>query len=159
MNRRYWIAPVGNIGKLPSHQCVSELVGEHRIFAISEANYVRNSPKCGEQICFYASGLGVVADAEIAADPEKKNDSRIPNLAKYSFVFPLKRTRTYVEKPVVLDYHLRSQLKALGHTKSQHNKNVSWVWFVHNFHEICESDFGILTRRAVRPSVVAPPSR
>jgi hypothetical protein len=148
---KFWIAPVGEIGKLPSHERAREIVGKHRIFAITEANYIRTSPRKGDRICFYASGVGVVADAEIAGDPEKRSDDRIPNSAKYSFVFPLDRVRLYIEQPVALNHHVRAQLKGLGH-----DENTSWAWFVHNFHGVCDADFRILTRRPARDSTAAP---
>lgn len=147
---KFWIAPVGEIEKLPSPERIRDIVGKHKIFAITEANYIRTSPQKGDRICFYASSVGVVADAEIAGEPEKQSDDRIPNSAKYCVVFPLNRVRLYIEQPVVLNHHVRAQLRGLGH-----DENASWAWFVHNFHGICDADFRILTRRSGADSAVA----
>ena len=142
---RYWIAPVANLPGRRSPETVMDLVGKHRIFAISETNFLRKKPHKGDRICFYASGVGVVADAELAAEPRRTLDMRLPNPKKYCFAFTLGRVRTYGDKPVVLDPRLRSRLRALSGGDS-----LSWAWFVHNFHGVSEDDFRLLTN--IEPS-------
>src|SRR5437870_6164232 len=110
---KYWIAPIGNIGTSASDQIARELIGKHRIFAISETIYSRNTPRQGDRICFYASGVGVVGDGEIGADPERKVDPRIPNPQKYPYVFPVRAVRMYMDHPVVLNDKFRSGIRAL----------------------------------------------
>lgn len=139
-SQRYWIAPVANLPGQSSPETVMDLVGKHHIFAISETNFLRKKPRKGDRICFYASGVGVVADAELAAEPRRTFDARLPNPAKYCFAFSLNCVRTYGDRPIVLDPRLRSRLKALSGSDS-----VSWAWFVHNFHRVSKGDFCLLT--------------
>ena len=67
----------------------------------------RDLLKPGDKICFYASGKGVVAHAEIATKPEKIERPEIEELRGYPWIFELKNVRLY------LDADLRSKLDAV----------------------------------------------
>ena len=138
----YFLAPVRGDEARSPEEVVRHLVGERRIWAFGEKTPYRELLKPGDKICFYASGKGVVAHAEIATKPRKVEKPDIEELKEYPWVFQLKNVKLYLDEPVILDANLRSQLDAF-----KNRGQSTWGWFVHRTQKITKHDFELLTRR------------
>jgi hypothetical protein len=139
----YWLTPVKSDEKQTAEEVILTLVGQEQIYAIGERTPGRKHLKPGDWICFYATGKGVVAHAEVISKPEIKLHPKIHHPKKYPWVFRLDRERLYLDNPVVLDADLRSRLDAF----QLRDPTKSWAWFVQATRRISEHDFNILTRR------------
>ena len=72
--------------------------------------------KPGDRICFYESGVGVVAEADVASVPERKPPAAKgvgKNLDKFPWSFRLTNARFFFDQPVAIDADLRSKLVRL----------------------------------------------
>jgi hypothetical protein len=101
--------------------------------------------KPGHQICFYESGVGVVADAEVASSPEQKPPpvkGLVKNLDRFPWAFRVKNPRFYFDDPNPVDAELRAQLDAFAGRDLQ----KSWAWFVQGTHQVTGHDYALLTR-------------
>ena len=95
-------------------------------------------------ICFYATGIGVLAHGEVGTSPEKRVHSAVRYPEKYPYTFRLTQTKLYIESPVVVDETLRARLDAFA------NRNVggNWSWFVQATRRITAADYLVLTGQA-----------
>ncbi|SRR5713101_1371241 len=139
---RCFLAPATTTRDVSSLTRISELVGRHNIYAISEQVCNRAKPRKGDRVCFYAVTVGIVADAVIARNPEYKIDDRIGN-PKYPMILHLANVRTYLENPFVLNEKGRTSLREF----QTRPHDLSWAWFVRIFHEVLEHDFLVMTHR------------
>lgn len=138
----YWLTPVAANEKFSASECIKLLVGEENIYAFGDKTPGRKSIKSGDNICFYASGKGIVAHALVKSKPEKSAHPKIFNSDKYPWVFELEKPCLYLDNPVVLDEELRNKLNAfLGR-----GDNSTWSWFVQVTRKISANDFVVLTR-------------
>lgn len=139
---QYWLTPVKGDEKQTAEDVIRTLVGEGKIYAFGERTPGRRHIKPRDWICFYATGKGVVAEAEVASPPEHKRHPRVRHPNKYPWVFRVKNVRLYLDNPVIIDTTLRGQLDAF----QGKNPNQGWAWFVQATRKICEDDFELLTR-------------
>jgi hypothetical protein len=102
----------------------------------------RKRLKSGDHICFYQSGLGVVAEAEVAASPERKAIPHVRHPDKYPWAFKVKAPRFFFDAPIVIDASLRSRLDAFKDGDS----NAAWGWFVVTTRLLSEHDFLLRTQ-------------
>ncbi len=106
----------------------------------------RKRLKPGDRICFYTSGVGVVAEAEVASSPERQPPEMkgvVKDLERFPWSFRLKNARFFFEQPIVIDAELRSQLEAFA----SREVSQSWSWFVQGTRMVSSHDFDILTGR------------
>jgi hypothetical protein len=106
----------------------------------------RKRIKPGDRICFYESGIGVIADAEIASVPQREPPpirGLVKNLEKFAWSFRLDNPRFYFENAIAIDAELRNQLQAFENRDPSH----SWSWFVQGTRIVTEHDFEVLTGR------------
>jgi len=138
----YWMTPVRTEEDQTAEETIRSLVGEERIYAFGERTPGRRHLKPGDWICFYAQGSGVVAHAKVVSEPKKKRHPKVKDPERYPWVFRLADTSLYLEKPIIIDAALRSQLDAFG------DKDLSkaWAWFVQATRKLTKHDFEILTR-------------
>jgi len=139
----YWITPVKSDKEATAEEVIQTLVGKERIYAFGERTPGRRHLKPGDWMCFYASGKGVVAHAQVVSAPEKKAHPKVRHSEKYPWVFCLKNARLYLDEPTVIDAALRSRLDAF-HGR---DPGKSWAWFVQATRKITEHDFLMLTRQ------------
>jgi len=139
----YWLTPVKADENRTAEDVIKILVGQEKIYAFGERTPGRKHIKPGDWICFYATTNGIVAHAQVDSYPEKMSHPKVKNPDKYPWVFHLKNTNLYLDKPVILDELLRSKLSAF---KNRDLKR-SWAWFVQATSRINKDDFNILTRR------------
>src|SRR5713101_476347 len=72
-----WLTPVKDHEHETAGECVQKLVGKHGIYAFGERTPGRTRIRPGDGICFYATGIGVIAHAKVACVPEKTRDQRL----------------------------------------------------------------------------------
>lgn len=138
----YWLTPVKSDETGTAEEFIESLVGQAHIYAFGDRTPGRRHLKSGDWICFYASGKGVVAHAQISSVAQKKPDSRVHHPEKYPWTFSLKSPSIYVEQPIVIDATTRAQL---DYFKGR-DQSKPWAWFVQATRKITKHDFEILTR-------------
>lgn len=138
----YWLSPVKGSKEETAEECIRRLVGEEHIYAFGERTPGRKLLKPGDWICFYATGKGVIAHAQVIAPPERKPHPKVRQPERYPWVFGLGDTKLYLEEPVVIDAATRATLGAfVGRDPGR-----AWAWFVQSTKTITDHDFRILTR-------------
>lgn len=138
----YWLTPVRSEEDLTAKECIKSLVGEEKIHAFGEKTPGRKHLKPGDWICFYAQGEGVAAHAKVISYPTKRSHPKIEQPEKYPWVFKLDQPVLYLDRPVVIDAVLRSQLDAFA----DKDLNKPWAWFVQATRKMTQHDFEVLTR-------------
>jgi hypothetical protein len=138
----YWLTPVKGDEDATAEAIVQRLVGQEGIYAFGDNTPGRKSLKPGDWICFYASGKGIVGQARVASAPQKKGHPKVHHPEKYRWVFKLSNVGLYLDKPIVIDAALRSQLDAF----QGKDVNGPWAWFVQATHKLSQHDFEFLTK-------------
>lgn len=138
----YWLTPVKDDEQETAIECVQNLVQKNGIYAFGERTPGRRHIKAGDGICFYATGVGVIAHAKVSAPAENKPDSRVRHSQDYPYVIHVTDQRMYEQSPSVIDATLRQQLDAFR----GRDPEKSWAWFVQATRKITEHDFRALTR-------------
>jgi len=144
--RQHWLTPVRSDEEQTADEVIESLVKEEHIYAFGERTPGRRHIKPGDLICFYSSGKGVVAHAQIASVPEYKVQPKVHHLDRYPWVFRVKDSHLYLDDPVILDASLRSQLDAFSGREDK-----AWAWFVQATRRVSEHDFKVLTRFTNHP--------
>ena len=139
----YWLTSVKDYEDDSALECIKRLVGEHQMYAFGERTPGRKRLKVGDHLCFYATGRGIIANAEVASLPERKPDRRVRHSNDFPFTFRVRKSKLYVDDPVLLDAALRLKLDAM----KGRNPGGSWAWFVQATHKVTERDFKLLTRQ------------
>jgi hypothetical protein len=138
----YWLTSVKDYEDDTAQACIKRLVGEHQIYAFGEHTPGRKRLKAGDHLCFYETGRGIIANAEVASSPERKPDRRVRHSDDFPFTFRVRKSKLYIDDPVVLDATLRMKLDAM----KGRNPGGPWAWFVQATHKVTEHDFNLLTR-------------
>ncbi|OPX21479.1 MAG: hypothetical protein B1H03_06555 [Planctomycetales bacterium 4484_113] len=139
----YWLAPVKSGEDETAEECIADVVGEAKVYAIGDRTPGRRHIKRGDRMCFYATGKGVVAHATVVSAPERQRHPRIREPENYPWVIRLDGPTLYLDEPVVIDGALRAQLDAFrGRDPAK-----PWAWFVQGMNRVTEHDFRILTRQ------------
>jgi hypothetical protein len=141
--RAYWISPVKSDDEQTAEECIKILVEQEHIYAFGERTPGRKHLKPGDMICFYATTNGIVAHGEVTSVPSRKKHPRIRHPDKYRWIFDLKNTKLYLNKPIIIDPALRAQLDAFR----DRDPNKSWAWFVQATRKISKHDFNLLTQQ------------
>jgi hypothetical protein len=137
----HWLTPVKSDEEESAEQCIQKLVGTEHVYAFGHHTPGRKHIKPGDRICFYATTKGVIAHARVASVPENKPHPKVSHSEQFPWVFDVTDPVLYLNKPVIVDAELRSQLDAFkGKDLYQ-----SWAWFVQATHKLSEHDFQLLT--------------
>jgi hypothetical protein len=120
----YWLTPVKNKDGETAVETIKTLVEKEQIYAFGDKTPGRKTMKPGDMICFYESGNGVVAHAEIVSFPENNPHKSVNDPESYPWTFKLKDPILYIENPVIIDKNLRSQLDAF----KGKDMDKSWAW-------------------------------
>lgn len=137
----YWITPVKEADNLSSVEVVIDLVSKDKIFALRENTLGQKVIKPGDRICFYATGVGVVADAVVDSEPELGEHPEIDE--DFPWLIRLRDARLYPDNPVVITPALRRKLDMFRGK----DPDKGWGWFVQTLRKITEHDFKLLTGR------------
>ena len=140
----YLMTPVRDNGDVTARDTLESLLG-NGVYVFGDRSAGRARLKAGDRICFYWSGLGVVADAEITSTAERRRISFVKDPDRYPWVFSVAGVRFYFDKPVAIDAALRSRLQAF--TDRAHDPNGAWAWLVQGTRLVTEHDFSVLTGR------------
>ncbi|MCK4732560.1 MAG: hypothetical protein KAT65_08885, partial [Methanophagales archaeon] len=141
MKRQYWLTPIKSDEEQTADECIQTLVGEEKIYAFGERTPGRRHLKPGDHICFYSTGKGVVAHAQIASLPERKEHPKVHHTERYPWVFRVKDVHLYLQNPIIIDVALRGQLEVF----KNRDPNKAWAWFVQATRRITEDDFKVMT--------------
>jgi len=96
----------------------------------------------GDKVCFYHSGVGVVAHTEIASGASKRSVKFVKDGERYPWAFAVRGVRYYLDDPVVIGVGLRAQLDAFDKNDPAGN----WSFFVQGTRYVSAHDFALLTR-------------
>ena len=140
---KYWMTPVSADGRRSAEETIKFLVVKNREYAFSDRTPGRKYIKKGDRICFYASGNGVVADARLSSELEKKVNPNLTNPDDYPWTFELDKIKSYFDNPIIITEELR---KKMDQFKGRDMKKA-WSWFVFGTKSISEHDFNLLTGR------------
>lgn len=140
----WWLTPVTSDEDETAEQVIESLVGREGIYAFGERTPGRRHLKPGDFICFYATGIGVVAHAKVTSKPENKPHPKVRQPERYPWTFHIGSQKLYLNKPIVIDAALRSRLEVFA----SRDPAKGWAWFVQATRRVAEHDFKILTRQA-----------
>jgi hypothetical protein len=139
----YWLTPVKSDEKDTAEEVIKTLVGKERAYAFGDGTPGRKIIKPGDSICFYATGKGIIAHAQVISRPENNPYPFIRHPEKYPWTFRLDKAVLYLNTPVAISADTRNKLDAF----QERDPNKSWAWFVQATHKLTEHDFNVLTRR------------
>jgi hypothetical protein len=140
--RAYLMTPVADTEKRTAEQTIRTLL-DSGWYVFGERTPGRKPLKTGDLICFFSSGIGVVAHAEVASAPEKKTIAGVQDPDRFPWAFKVKDVHYYLDKPVVIDAALRANLDAF----KKANAEAPWGWFVASTKILSEHDFTLLTNK------------
>jgi Type I restriction enzyme R protein N terminus (HSDR_N) len=112
------------------------------VYVFGDRTAGRARLRSGDRICFYSSGVGVVADAVIASPAERKGVEFAKHTVNYPWAFAVRDVRYYLETPVIINHEMRAKLDAFRDKDPRGN----WSWFVQGTGYVTGHDFGLLTR-------------
>jgi hypothetical protein len=139
----YCLTPVRSSKDESNVEVVRRLLVDNGIYAFSKSTPVRNVNP-GDQICFYASGVGVIAHARVKTRPERQINPIVRDAKKYPYTFQLEDAKFYPNNPVVIDVGLRQKLDAF----KESDPTKHWGWFVTPTRRVTEHDYKLLTRQS-----------
>jgi hypothetical protein len=137
----YCMAPVKSSKDETNVEVIRHLVVDNGIYAFSDSTPQKNL-KPGDFICFYASGVGVVAHALVKTRPKRAPSPIVRDAKKYPFTFEVEDVKFYPNNPVAIDLELRQKLDAF----KESDATKHWGWFVTPTRRISEHDFQLLVR-------------
>jgi hypothetical protein len=139
-SRAHWLTAVSDDQETSAQETIRTLLNAGW-YVYGERTPGRKRLQVGDRLCFYESGVGIVAAVEVASVPERRPLSIIRDAERYPWAFHVTNVRYFFDAPVVIDAPLRAQLDAFqGREPSQ-----SWAWFVQATHAVTERDFHLLT--------------
>jgi hypothetical protein len=142
-SRAHWLTAVSDDQETSAQEIIRTLLNAGW-YVYGEHTPGRKRLQVGDRLCFYESGVGIVAAAEVASVPERRTLSIIRDAGRYPWAFHVTNVRYFFDAPVVIDATLRAPLDAFrGRDPGQ-----SWAWFVQATHADTEHDFGLLTAQA-----------
>jgi len=148
-DRHYLMTPVADEEGWTAEDCIRELLGSGW-YVFGERTPGRRLLKPGDRICFYRSAVGVVADAEVASEPERKIVPDV-NAERFPWAFKVRNERYYFDAPIVIDAALRAKLDAF----KKANAEAPWGWFVVSTKIVSKHDYALLTgMHDTRPTAV-----
>ncbi|ACZ39945.1 hypothetical protein [Sphaerobacter thermophilus] len=92
-------------------------------------------------LAFYETGKGVVATAEVASTPERKQIPGVNESERFPWAFKVKNVNYFFDAPVVIDATLRARLNKFRDRDPQ----SPWAWFVQGTKIVDAHDFALLT--------------
>ena len=137
----YWITSVSDEPGQTAEECVAKLVGREHIYALGENTPGRKHIKAGDQICFYATGRGVVAQARVVSAAVNERHPAVLQADKYHWILPLAEPQLYLDRPNAIDAAQRAQLDAFD----GRSPTGPWAWFVQATRRVTPHDFAVLT--------------
>lgn len=139
----YLLTPVSDEAETAAKDTIADLLNAGwYVFGDKTPGRKRLEP--GDRICFFESGVGVVAEAEVASLPEREPPAAkgiAKNLKAFPWSFRLTNARLFFDTPIATDADLRAKL----HAFADRDPSRSWSWFVQGTRVVNEQDFAVLT--------------
>ncbi|HEY0970954.1 MAG TPA: hypothetical protein VGE02_08290 [Gemmatimonadales bacterium] len=139
----YHLIPASDTDDASASTCVEILVGEQKVWAFSTKAPGRKNIAAGDHVCFYAAGVGVVADARVSQAPTRGSHPAIDDPQNFPWVMRLDEVRIYTVAPISLDAERRATLEAFEQASDSAKK--VWSWFVQSAHRVSPHDFTAIT--------------
>ncbi len=136
----FLMTPVREEPERSARETIKQLL-DNGWYVFGERTPGRKKLKSGDRICFYQTGTGVVAQAEVDSPPERKQLPYVKDPDRYPWAFKVKNARYFFEKPIVINAALRTKLDVFR----GRNPEDAWAWFVQSTRIITEHDFVLLT--------------
>ncbi|MEX1252722.1 MAG: hypothetical protein WEE64_00125 [Dehalococcoidia bacterium] len=143
----HWLLPAGpgDDGALPVEE-LRRWLGAG-MWGMGRSTPNRKWMRPGDFVCFYATGVGVVACARLAGLPDElvtaEEWPEPTPMEGEVFKVPLDEVR-WLAEPIVVDESLRSRLQAFEGRK----QSPIWSWFVQTTRKLSDGDFRLLTGAA-----------
>ncbi len=140
--RLHLLTPVRDDQDRTARDIICDLLGSGW-YVFGESTTGRKRLKPGDRICFYETGVGIVAEATVASHPERKPPATkvaVINKERFPWSFRVRDVRFFFESPIVIDSDLRAKLVAFRNR----NPESPWSWFVQSTRIVTEHDFEIL---------------
>ncbi|MFH1548920.1 MAG: EVE domain-containing protein [Planctomycetota bacterium] len=134
---KYYLLPAHDEGDSTAREIIATLLKE-KIWGLGPKTRFRGSIKKGDRICFYASGLGVVATATAAGESRKGKHKLISS--SYPYLLHLDNVK-FLPEPVEISSELRSNLDKF----EKLDPEAAWGWFVVGTSNLTKRDFELLT--------------
>jgi len=138
----HWLTPVQSNEFRTSEECVDTLVRKNKVYAFGQRTPGRKQIKEDDMICFYATGKGVIAHAQVKSRPENKPHPVVTKPEKYPWTFKVGNEKLYYDNPIVIDSKLRSKLDEF----EGRDPEKPWAWFVQATRKLTQHDFELLTK-------------
>jgi hypothetical protein len=142
----FHLIPVSDTNTETAAECVQRMVQRSGVWAFTERAAGRSQLAVGDHVCFYASGIGVVAHARVSAAPVRQAHPAVDAPEEFPWTVGLSDARLYTESPVAIDADRRASLEAFAVASEPARQN--WSWFVQSTHRLYESDFQRITRQS-----------
>jgi hypothetical protein len=142
-NRLYLLTAVASDEVESAQEVITKLL-QAGWYVFGERTPGRKRLKPRDLLCFYETGVGVVAEAEVTSEPERRTLPNVRHAERFPWAFQAKNPRYFFDKPIVIDAALRSQLDAFKDC----DPSGSWGWFVQATRLITAHDFRLLTGQA-----------
>lgn len=139
-NRLYLLTPVASEPDRPAEQIIRTLL-DQGVYVFGERTPGRKRLKPGDMLAFYETGKGVVATAEVASTPERKQIPGVNESERFPWAFKVKNVNYFFDAPVVIDATLRARLNKFRDRDPQ----SPWAWFVQGTKIVDAHDFALLT--------------
>lgn len=144
LDSRFWLTPVAERGDLSPQDVISRTV-RNGAFGFSADAIKQMRPRPGDQVAFYGSQVGIVAEATVSKRPRKTDSPsealQIPDAEDYPYLIQLEDPQVY-DRPVEMSESVRQRLDAF----EGRSADEDWGWFVLTVRELTHEDFEVLTR-------------
>lgn len=138
---RFFLIPMGNL-TAHSVEEMLRLLLDQGYYVFGDRTKGLKGLRPGDQLCFYQTGAGVVAEATVSARPENRVPPSVPEAQRFSWGVRVERARYFFKNPMPIDSHLRLRLDAFR----GRDPDRAWAWFVQGARPVTRHDFELLTR-------------
>lgn len=138
--RHFFITPVKDEKEFTAVETIQELLGQGA-YVFGESTPGRKAIKPDDRICFYHTGVGVVASARVAGPIGPRAVPGVKHPDKFPLAFDVDEVRYFFDEPVVIDAALRAKMDAFrGKDPSK-----GWAWLVQSTGFLTAHDYALLT--------------
>ncbi len=141
LDSEYWITPIKDRENIKAEDSLEYLL-EQNIYVLKDSTPGKNKIKPGDFICFYRTGKGIIADAQVTTFA-KRNPKTVPlGYEEFPWILEVDKVRIYTDNPVFIDKKTYIQLEECKNAKEGYNLGL----FVKRTHQITEEDFNLLNK-------------
>jgi hypothetical protein len=138
-SRLFLVTPVADDEEASAERTIRSLL-DQGWYVFGDRTPGRKKLKVDDRICFYESGVGVVAEATVCSEPERRQIEFVRDPTRFPWAFRVKDVRYFFDKPIVIDASLRARLDAFR----EREPGNAWAWFVQATRLVTPHDFEVL---------------